>query len=120
MCSRSKFLNSLPYKPFSTSTDYFKFSFFPHTVVLGMLYHLILSLLLLWISSNHRSKPTTTKQFSILYRCKYVTCFLINCKYMVCSHRCIVVTIDGTLYNVDVNAYNVYRDLQYGRYCFYG
>jgi hypothetical protein len=33
----------------------------------GMLYHLILSLLLLWISLNHRSKPTTSKQFSIIY-----------------------------------------------------
>ena len=45
----------------------------------GMYYHLILSLLLLWISSNHRSKPTicTTKQFSILYICKYVTFFLL-------------------------------------------
>ena len=32
----------------------------------GMHYHLILSLLLLWISLNHRSKPTTTKQFSII------------------------------------------------------
>ena len=32
----------------------------------GMLYHLILSLLLLWINLNHRSKPTTSKQFSIL------------------------------------------------------
>ena len=32
-----------------------------------MHYHLILSLLLLWISLNHRSKPTTTKQFSIIY-----------------------------------------------------
>jgi sensor c-di-GMP phosphodiesterase-like protein len=41
----------------------------------GMLYRLILSLLLLWISLNHRSKPTTTKQFSILYICKYVTFF---------------------------------------------
>ena len=61
----------------------------------GMLYHLVLSLLLLWISLNHRSKPTTSKQFSILYICKYVTfsflffvtllfCLLINCKYMVC------------------------------------
>jgi hypothetical protein len=33
----------------------------------GMHYHLILSLLLLWISLNHRSKLTTTKQFSIIY-----------------------------------------------------
>ena len=33
----------------------------------GMHYHLIVSLLLLWISLNHRSKPTTTKQFSIIY-----------------------------------------------------
>jgi hypothetical protein len=33
---------------------------------------------------------------------------LINCKYMVCSRRCIVVTIDGALYNVDV-------DVDYGR-----
>jgi len=28
---------------------------------------------------------------------------LITCKYMVCSHRCIVVTIDGALYDVDVD-----------------
>jgi len=28
---------------------------------------------------------------------------MINCKYMVCSQRCIVVTIDGALYNVDVD-----------------
>ena len=43
----------------------------------GMLYHLILSLILLWISLNHRSKPTTSKQFSILYTCicKYATFF---------------------------------------------
>jgi hypothetical protein len=77
----------------------------------GMLYHLVLSLLLPWISLNHRSKPTTSKQFSILYICKYVTfsflffvtllfCLLINCKYMVCS-RCTVVTIDGASYDVD-------------------
>jgi hypothetical protein len=39
----------------------------------GKYYHLILSLLLLWISLNYRSKTTTTKQFSILYICKYVT-----------------------------------------------
>jgi hypothetical protein len=38
----------------------------------GMLYHLILSLLLLWISLNHRSKPTTSKQFSILYTFLYM------------------------------------------------
>ena len=73
----------------------------------GMLEHLIFSLLLLLISLNHRSKPTTTKQFSILYICKYVTFFLlfllINCKYMVCSRRGIIVTIDGALYNVDVD-----------------
>ena len=39
----------------------------------GMHYHLILSLLLLWISLNHRSKPATVS--SILHRCKYVTFF---------------------------------------------
>ena len=39
----------------------------PIQLSFGMLYHLILSLLLLWISLNHRSKPTTTKQSSILY-----------------------------------------------------
>jgi hypothetical protein len=59
------------------------------------------------IIQNHRSKPTTSKQFSILYICKYVTflyifLLLINCKYMVCSRRCIVVTIDGASYDVDV------------------
>ena len=31
----------------------------------GMLYHLILSLLLLWISLNHRSKPTTSKMLTL-------------------------------------------------------
>ena len=94
--------HSLLYKPFSISTDYFKFSFFPHTIVFGMLYRLILSLLLLLISLNNRSKPTTSKQLSILYICKYVIIIfffwyfllLINCKYIVCSRRCIVVTID--------------------------
>ena len=36
--------------------------------------------------------------------CKYVTLFLlIHCKYMVCSRRCIVVTIDGASYDVDVD-----------------
>ena len=71
----------------------------------GMLYHLILSLLLLWISFNHRSKPTTFKPFSILYICKYffTVLLLINCEYMVCSRRCIVVTIDGASYDVDVD-----------------
>jgi hypothetical protein len=29
-------------------------------------------------------------------------CLLINCKYMVCSRRCIAVTIDGASYDVDV------------------
>ena len=105
--SLTRHSHSLRYKPFSTSTDYFKFSFFPQLLSFGMHYHLILSLLLLWISLNHRSKPTTTKQFSILYKCKYVTFFvfflLINCKYMVCSRRCIVVTIDGASYDVDVD-----------------
>ena len=69
----------------------------------GMHYHLILSLLLLWISLNHRSKPTTSKQFSTLYICKYVTflsfLLLIDCKYMVCSCQCIVVKIDGASYD---------------------
>ena len=68
----------------------------------GMLYRLILSLRLLLISLNNRSKPTTSKQLSILYICKYVIIIyffwyfllLINCKYIVCSRRCIVVTID--------------------------
>jgi len=32
--SLTRHSHSLRYKPFSTSTDYFKFSFFPHTVVL--------------------------------------------------------------------------------------
>ena len=41
----------------------------------GMLYRLILSLLLLLISLNNRSKPTTSKQLSILYICKYVIIF---------------------------------------------
>ena len=36
-------------------------------ILAGILYHLILSLLLLWISWNHRSKPTISKQFSIIY-----------------------------------------------------
>ena len=84
----------------------------------GMLYRRILSLLLLWISLNHRSKPTTSKQFSILYTCKYVTFFfffllLIDCKYMVCSHRCIVVTIDGTSYDVDVDVGEHFSFLYY-------
>ena len=104
--TRHRHTCNLQYKPFSTSTDYFKFSFFPHTIVIwnAFIYHLILSLLLLWISLNHRSK-----QFSILYISKYITflclflfCLLINCKYMVCSRRCIVVTIDGASYDVDV------------------
>jgi hypothetical protein len=70
--------HSLRYKPFSTSTDNFKFSFFPHVQLsFGMLYRLILSLVLLWISLNHRSKPTTSKQFSILYICKYVAFFFL-------------------------------------------
>jgi len=69
---------------------------------LGMLYHPILSLLLLWISLNHRSKPTTSKQFSILYICKY------------CSRRCIVVTIDGASYDVDVDVdSNITEDKQH-------
>jgi hypothetical protein len=34
-------------------------------------------------------------------------CLLINCKYMVCSRRYIVVTIDEASYDVDVD---VYRD----------
>ena len=49
----------------------------------------------------------SSKQFSILYICKHVTFFsfslLINCKYMVCSHRYIVVTIDGASDDVDVD-----------------
>ena len=57
----------------------------------GMHYHLI------WISLNHRSRPTTTKQFSIMYVNRLL--FYINCKYMVCSRRCIVVTVDGALYD---------------------
>jgi hypothetical protein len=60
----------------------------------GMLYHLILSLL--WISLNHRSKPTTSKMLTLFFG------LLINCKYIVCSRRCIVVTIDGASYDVDV------------------
>jgi hypothetical protein len=48
---------------------------------LEMPFHLILSLLLLWISSNHWSKPTTTKHstVSILYiLCKCVTTFSLQ------------------------------------------
>ena len=109
--SLTRHSHSFRYKPFSTSTDYFKFSFFPHTIVIwnAFIYHLILSLLPLWISFNHRSKPTTSiNNFPFyIYICKYVTFFsfllLINCKYMVCSRRCIVVTIDGASYDVDVD-----------------
>ena len=110
--SLTRHSHSLRYKPFSTSTDYFKFRFFPIQLSFGMLYHLTFSLLLLWLSLNHRSKPTTSKQFSILYICKFVTfliffnifvCLLIKCKYMVCSRGCIVVTIDGASYDVDVD-----------------
>ena len=109
-CHQSRLLrhhsHSLRYKPFSTSTDYFTFSFFPIELSFGILYRLLLSLLLLWISLNHRSKPTISKLFFILYIiCKYVTFFFffINCKYMACSRRCIVVTIDGASYDVDVD-----------------
>ena len=80
--------HSLRYKPFSTFTDYFKFSLFPHTVVL---WNALPPDIVSASSLNHRFKPLTSKQFSILYTgiCKYVTFFflfllLINCKYMVC------------------------------------
>jgi hypothetical protein len=103
--SLTRHSQSVRYKPFSTSTDYFKFSFFPVQLSFGMFYHLMLSLLLLWISLNHRSKPTTCIFFTVFhFICKYVTFFLlIHCKYMVCSRRCIVVTIDGASYDVDVD-----------------
>ena len=42
----------------------------------GMHYHLMLPLLLLWISLNDRYKPTITKQFSILYTNVYVNTLL--------------------------------------------
>ena len=77
--SHTRHSHSLRYKPFSTSTDYFKVSFIQ--LSFRILFHTILSLFLLWISLNHRFKPTTTKQFSILNKCKYVTflfCFIID------------------------------------------
>ena len=78
----------------------------------GMLYHLILSLLLLWISLNHISKPTTTKQFSI-YICKYVTFspliyWLIINIWFAHAAACMVVTIDSVLYNVDIEVFDIW------------
>ena len=65
----------------------------------GMLNCLILSLLLLWISLNH------SFLFYIYVNRRFFFFFLllINCKYMVCSRQCIVITIDRELYDVDVD-----------------
>jgi hypothetical protein len=63
----------------------------------GMLYHLILSLLLLWISLNHRSKPTTSKQFSI-----YITIYLWKKE----SHQQTV--MESTCYVSGCSAWNLF------------
>jgi hypothetical protein len=61
-----------------------------------------------YVILNHRSKRNPLHLNSFPFYIYVNTLFfsfllLINCKYMVCSRRCIVVTIDGASYDVDVD-----------------
>jgi len=57
-------------------------------------------LCVLGISRHDIVSASSLDQFKSQIKTHYI---LINCKYIVCSRRCIVVTIDGGLHNVDVD-----------------
>jgi hypothetical protein len=93
--SHTRHSHSLRYKPFSTSTDYFKFSLFPHTVVL---WNALSSDIVSVSSLNHRFKPLTSKQLSMLYTgiCKYryVTFFYLFYYLLIVN----ILTVHGDAY----------------------
>jgi hypothetical protein len=101
--SLTRHSHSLRYKPFSTSTNYFKFSFFPHTVVLwNALPPDIVS-----ASSLDRFKSQIQTVFHFIYSKTSLNRTMLALNHLFSLDRCLVYTgsnyrhsVDGTIKSV--------------------